>query len=165
YGRLLYNKLPRKGDGGQLNLTDEVALEYYRIQKITDGTIALEPTPEYGLKGTTTAGMGGSKEEHVQLSEIIKVLNNRFGTDFTEADKLFFDSIEAELMQDEDLALQAKSNTMENFKFGFNEVFLNKVIQRMELNQEIFTKIMDNDDFANLVRDWMLKKVYKRMNE
>jgi type I restriction enzyme R subunit len=68
-------------------------------------------------------------------------------------------------VQDEELSLQAKSNSIENFKFGFEDVFLNKLIQRMELNQDIFSKIMDNDDFSHLVKDWMLKKVYKRLNE
>ncbi|RNI22654.1 type I restriction endonuclease subunit R [Rufibacter latericius] len=165
YGRLLYNKLPKAGAGSGIRLDDEVALEYYRIQKIGEGSIALEDQGEYGLKGTTEAGMRGTKEEEAQLSEIIKLLNDRFGTDFSEADKLFFDQIEAELMLDEELTVQARSNSMENFKYGFNDRFLNTVIQRMELNQDIFSKIMDNEDFASLVKAWMLKKVYKKLNE
>ncbi|WP_181307543.1 type I restriction endonuclease subunit R [Rufibacter sp. XAAS-G3-1] len=165
YGRLLYNKLPKNTGGGSIHLDDEVALEYYRIQKISEGNIVLEDQGEYGLDGTTQAGMRGGMEEQAQLSEIIKVLNDRFGTEFTEADKLFFDQIEAELMLDKDLSLQAKSNSMENFKYGFEDRFLTKVIQRMELNQDIFTKIMDNDEFSQLVKNWMLKKVYKKMNE
>ncbi|WP_066829627.1 type I restriction endonuclease subunit R [Rufibacter ruber] len=165
YGRLLYNKLPRSTSGGGIRLDDEVALEYYRIQKISEGNIVLEDQGEYGLEGTTQAGMRLNKEEQAQLSEIIKVLNNRFGTEFTEADKLFFDQIEAELMLDEDLSLQARSNSMENFKFGFEDRFLTKVIQRMELNQDIFSKIMDNVEFSQLVKNWMLKKVYAKMNE
>ncbi|SFH39192.1 type I restriction endonuclease subunit R [Pontibacter chinhatensis] len=165
YGRLLYNKLPRERGGGNIHLDDEVALEYYRIQKISEGSIVLEERGEYGLRGTTQAGMRGEKEEQAQLSEIIKVLNDRFGTDFTEADKLFFDQIEAELVQDEELSLQARSNSMENFKYGFEDRFLTKVIQRMEQNQDIFAKIMDNDEFSQLVKNWMLKKVYKKLNE
>ena len=164
YGRLLHNALPKKGAGSGFQLHDEVALEYYRIQKVSEGNIVLESEGEYGLKGTTEAGMRGAKEEEAQLSEIIKVLNDRFSTDFTEADKLFFDQIEEELVLDKELSLQAKSNSMENFKYGFEDVFLNKLIQRMELNQDIFSKIMDNDDFSHLVKNWMLKKVYKRLN-
>ena len=34
------------------------------------------------------------------MSEIIDVLNERFGTEFEEADRLFFEQIEAELMED-----------------------------------------------------------------
>ena len=64
----------------------------------------------------------------------------RFGTDFTEADKLFFDQIEAELVADEKLSDKAKSNTIDNFKFGFDDVFMTKLIDRMDQNKEIFVK-------------------------
>ncbi|WP_276497907.1 type I restriction endonuclease subunit R [Pontibacter litorisediminis] len=165
YSRLLYNKLPRSTGGGTIHLDDEVALEYYRLQKISEGGIALEDKGEYGLKGTTQAGMRGGKEEQAQLSEIIKVLNDRFGTEFTEADKFFFDQIKADLKQDEELQLQARSNSKENFRYGLEDKFMKTTINRMEQNQDIFAKIMDNDDFARLVKSWMLDMVYKELNE
>lgn len=76
------------------------------------------------------------------LSEIINVLNERFGTEFEEADKLFFDQIEAELMEDETLQTQARVNKIDTFKFAFNDKFdIDKLIGRMNQNQEIFEKI------------------------
>ncbi|MBI2968415.1 MAG: hypothetical protein HYY40_11480, partial [Bacteroidetes bacterium] len=59
---------------------------------------------------------------------------------------------------------QAKNNAIENFKFGFEDVFLTKLIDRMEQNQDIFGKIMDDADFATVVKTYMLKKVYERIN-
>ena len=35
----------------------------------------------------------------------------------------------------------------------------------MDQNQDIFKKIMDDDKFAKVVKDWMLKKVYNRINK
>jgi len=35
----------------------------------------------------------------------------------------------------------------------------------MEQNQDIFTKMMDDKDFGGLVRAYMLKKVYERLNK
>ena len=35
----------------------------------------------------------------------------------------------------------------------------------MEQNKEIFAKIMDDNVVAEVVKDYMLKKVYKRLNE
>src|SRR3989344_2549051 len=165
YGRLLVNKLPRKDLSERFKLGDEVALEYYRLQKINEGSISLEKGKEGLLKPLNTAGVREEKEEYAKLSEIIKILNERFGTDFTEADKLFFDQIEEELVADEKLSKQAKTNSVENFKYGFQDVFINKVIDRMEQNQDIFKKIMDDKDFAETVKDWMLDKVYKRLNK
>jgi len=58
-----------------------------------------------------------------------------------------------------------KPNTIGNFKYGFQDVFINKLIERMEQNKEIFAKIMDDNVVAEVVKDYMLKKVYKRLNE
>ncbi|PIV12380.1 MAG: hypothetical protein COS48_01065, partial [Candidatus Omnitrophica bacterium CG03_land_8_20_14_0_80_43_22] len=105
------------------------------------------------------------KDEYALLSEIINLLNDRFGTDFTEADKLFFDQIEEEMVMDEKLGVQAKTNTIDNFKYGFEDVFIAKLVDRMDQNQDIFNKIMDDKAFAAVVKDYLLKKVYDRLNK
>jgi type I restriction enzyme R subunit len=164
YGRYLLKKLPRQNQFDRFKLGDEVSLEYYRLQKIAEQNIAMEPQAEYGLDGSYEAGIRmANKEEEATLSEIIEALNQRFGTEFNDADKLFFDQIEAELVADVKLSEQAKSNTIENFKFGFDDVFMDKLIGRMDQNQEIFGKMMDDPDFGELVKTYLLKKVYARL--
>ncbi len=165
YARFLLKKLPRKYGNDRFKLGDEVSLEYYRLQRVAEQNIVLESKGEYGLDGIDGAGIRMSKEEQEALSEIINVLNNRFGTEFNEADKLFFDQIEAELIADDKLSEQAKNNSLSNFKFGFEDAFMDKLIARMEQNQDIFTKMMDDNDFGGLVKDYMLKKVYGRLNK
>ena len=165
YCRLLSTKLPKLDISERLKLNDEVALEYYRLQKISEGSIAMEAQGEYRLKGAGETGMKKDKEEKAHLSEIITVLNDRFGTDFTEADKLFFDQIESELVSDEKMIYQAQNNNIDNFKYGFEERFIEKLIDRMDQNQEIFSKILDDKAFGEIVKGWMLNKVYKRIND
>ncbi|MDB5287341.1 MAG: restriction endonuclease subunit [Mucilaginibacter sp.] len=163
YGKFLLRKLPRNAND-RFQLGDEVSLEYYRLQKISETNILMEPQGEYGLDGQNEAGIRMNKEERAALSEIIEVLNKRFSTEFNDADKLFFDQIEAELVADKKLSLQAKSNTIENFKFGFDDIFMDKLISRMEQNQDIFSKMMDDKEFGGLVKNYMLKKVYNSLN-
>jgi type I restriction enzyme R subunit len=104
--------------------------------------------------------MKRDKEEKARLSEIISVLNDRFGTEFTQGDQLFFDQIEAELVADEKLIHQAQNNTIENFKYGFDERFIEKLIDRMDSNQEIFSKVLNEKEFGDVVRNYMLTKVF-----
>lgn len=165
FAKYLQTKLPKKDLSERLKLNDEVALEYYRLQKIAEGTIQLEIQGESELRNVTEAGIGREKEEKALLSEIITVLNDRFATDFTDADKLFFDQVEEELATIEKLQLQARSNSIDNFKYGFKEELINAMINRMDSNQDIFEKFMDNADFGDVVFNYMLKKVYKRLNE
>ncbi len=165
YAKLLQTRLPKRELSEALHLDDEVALEYYRLQKIKEGAIELQKGETGELSGTSEAGLKTSKDEEALLSEIIHALNDRFGTEFEEADKLFFDQIEAELMEDETLLAQAKVNQIDTFKYAFDEKFIDKMIDRMDQNQEIFERILEDNAFGQLVKEWMMKRVYKRMNE
>jgi type I restriction enzyme R subunit len=162
FGRFLLTRLPKLDYSEQLRLDSEVALEYYRLKKIGDGDLLLQIRGEHSLDPVTEAGISRPKDEKAKLSDIITVLNTKFGTDFNEADRLFFDSIEEELYLDSDLKKRALNNPLDNFKYAFEEVFVNKLIERMDSNQEIFEKIMENSEFKNDVKDWLTKKLYER---
>ena len=164
YAKLLLTKLPKRDLSESMKLTDEVALEYYRLQKIKDGSIDLVVGEAGELDGLTEAGIKRGKEEKAALSEIIDVLNDRFGTEFEEADRLFFEQIETELMQDTKLQTQARVNKMDTFKYAFEEIFIDKLIDRMDQNQEIFEKIIEDQSFGGLVKELMMKKIFDRLN-
>lgn len=165
YAKLLQTKLPKIELSDSLHLSDEIAMEYYRLQKIKEGSIDLVKGEDGELDGISEAGIKRAKEEKALLSEIIEILNERFGTEFVEADKLFFDQIEAELITDTELKMQAKANEIDTFKYAFETMFLTKLIERMDQNQDIFDKIIENKSFGNLVKELMLKKVYNKLNE
>jgi type I restriction enzyme, R subunit len=73
--------------------------------------------------------------------------------------------MEEEFVSNDILAQQAKTNTLENFKFGFEDAFLKTVIARMDQNKELFSKIMDDEEFNSSVKELLLKKVYDRLRE
>jgi type I restriction enzyme R subunit len=165
YAKLLQTRLPKRELSESLHLDDEVALEYYRLQKIKEGSIELQKGEEGELSGTSEAGLKRAKDEEALLSEIINVLNDRFGTDFEDGDQLYFDSIEADLVIDETLQKQAKVNKMDTFKYAFDDLFIEKMIGRMDQNQEIFERILEDKLFGDLVKELMMKKIYKKLNE
>lgn len=165
YAKLLQTKLPKRILSEQLHFDDEVVMEYYRLQKIKEGSIDLIKGEDGELDGLTEAGIKRAKEEKAPLSEIIELLNDRFGTEFEEADRLFFNQIEEELIKDETLQTQAKVNKLDTFKFAFEDKFLNKLIDRMDQNQDIFEKILENKAFGSLVKELMMKSVYVKLNE
>lgn len=165
YGRFLLSKLPKTDYTERLKLDNEVALEYYRLQKIAEGDLVLQVQGEHGLDPTTEAGIKRQKEEKDRLSNIINLLNDKFGTDFTDADKLYFEQLEQALFENEDLKMRAQNNPIENFKYAFEEVFIQTLIDRMKDNEDIFDKIMGNSEFNSEVKNWLTKKVYQRFNE
>ena len=86
------------------------------------------------------------------LSSIVEVLNDRFGTDLTDVDKLMFDQFEETWVADDALAHQAQNNTIDNFRFAFDKKFMSTILTRVDANDEIFKRILDDEDFrATLV--------------
>lgn len=159
YLRFLLTKLPRREGGGPLHLEDEVELQYYRLQKIGEGQINLNAGEGKPLKGPGDVGTG-QEDQKVRLSELIDRLNEQFGTDFTQADQLFFDQIEEEAIESDALRRAAETNSKEDFRYVFEKAFEGLVIDRMDGNEEIFGKVMSDGDFRKLVVEHLLHRVY-----
>ena len=159
YLRFLLTKLPRRQDGGPVQLEDDVELQYYRLQKISEGRIDLDSGSGKPLKGPGDVGTG-QEDQKIRLSELIDILNERFGTDFTQADQLFFDQIQEEAIENEALKKAAATNSKDDFRYVFEKAFEGLVIDRMDGNEEIFGKLMSDGEFRKLALEHLLHKVY-----
>lgn len=162
YLRFLLTKLPRREGGSEVHIEDEVELQYYRLQKISEGQIDLESGSAQPLKGPSDVGTG-QEDEDIRLSELIRMLNERFGTEFTQADQLFFDQIQEEAVESEWLQKAAVSNSIEDFRYVFEKAFEGLVIDRMEGNEEIFGKLMADGDFRSMAIEHILGRVYRAL--
>jgi type I restriction enzyme R subunit len=162
YVRFLLAKLPRRSGGPSYHFDDEVALKYYRLMKIQDD-ISLELQGGGEVDGPTSVGMGVSKAEKIELSQLIDILNERLGTDFKPADQLFFDSIREEAAADQELKQVALANTMENFGYVFTKALDDLFIERMEQNEEITAHFLNSKEFHELVSKNLLEQVYRRI--
>lgn len=160
--RNLLAKLPPPGDGTPFDLDDEVSLRYYRMQQVTSGVIELtdgEPSP---LKGPTDVGTGAVKDEEVALSSLVDRLNERFGTDFTEADQLFFDQVRAVAEADENIVEAARANKFDNFSAYLDRVLDELFIDRMEGNESIFQRVMTDREFRQEAHHHLAFELYQR---
>jgi hypothetical protein len=111
-------------------------LQYYRLQRVSSGPIELKVGEPEGVYSPTDVGTGKAKEEKAPLSEIIQVLNERFGTTFTDEDRLFFDQIKARATSNSQVIQTAMANPLDKFKLGIRKVIEDMMIQRMAENDQ-----------------------------
>lgn len=163
YVRFLLTKLPRGDRGPIYHFDDDVFLKYYRLQKISDGSIALETGGEYTVSGPTEVGTGGVRRDEIELSRLIDILNERFGTEFKPGDQLFFDSIREDAVADSNLRQAALANTMENFGYVFRKALEELFIDRMDQNEDITAKFINEERFREAVGQHLLKDVYEQI--
>jgi len=160
YGRHLVSELDF-GDDENPHPEKEVDLQYYRIEKVSEGAIVMEADEPCGVKSPTAVGTSKSKDEKKPLSEIIQALNERFGTDFKEEDRLFFEQIKEKAAGDERVIRTAKANTLEKFELGIQELIKDLIVQRMADNDSIVTRYMDDLDFQKTIFPILAKDIYR----
>ena len=163
--RNLLSKLPPPGDGQAFVLDDEVALRYFRLQQMTEGSIDLGTGEAYPLKGPTDVGTSAVREEPVPLSSLVEKLNERFGTDFTEADQLFFDQITASAEENEKIVEAARANNLPNFSAFLERMLDELFIDRMENNEDIFSRVMTDKEFRSAAHEHLAEEIFKRVRE
>ncbi|OPY71935.1 MAG: hypothetical protein A4E62_01067 [Syntrophorhabdus sp. PtaU1.Bin002] len=161
--RYLSSKLPRRKRGPSYSFDDDVRLEYYRLQKISEGSIDLKAGDARTLDGPTEVGTGLVREAPVPLSRLIDIVNERFGTDFNQADQLFFDQIVEAAVSDEGLKQAAQVNPGDKFELVFKNMLETLFVERMDQNEEIFGKFMNDKAFQKTVTGWLASEVYKRL--
>jgi len=165
FARNLIAKLPPPGDGKAFVVDDEVALRFFRLQQMTEGSIDLGYGEADPLKGPTDVGTGGLSDEGVALSTLVAKLNERFGTDFTEADQLFFDQIRASAEEDEKIVEAAKANNLANFSSFLERMLDELFIDRMEGNEEIFSRVMTDKQFRSVAHEHLAHEIFRSVRE
>lgn len=164
YLRHLALKLPKSKSGPGYQFDEEVELDYYRLQKISEGSISLNEGYAKPLEGPREVGTGMAREEQVSLSRLIDIINARFGGELNEADQLFFDQIAEAASQNEALQKAAEVNPLDKFQLVFRQVLESLFIERMELNEELFTDYMGKPEMQELVSKWLGSQVYDRLS-
>ena len=106
-------------------------------------------------------GSRKGKDDEAPLSEIIEILNDRFGTNFTKADQLFFDQLTEKAGSDEDVVQKARANAFDNFALSIRERFLDLMIERMDENDGLVARYMNEPEFQNVAFRELAKKIYE----
>lgn len=161
--RHLSSKLPKRRSGPAYQFDDEVRLEYYRLQKIAEGSISLKEGTARPLDGPREVGSGVLREEPISLSRLIDLLNERFGTDFNQADQLFFDQIAQIAVDDERLQQAAKVNPADKFSLVFGNLLETLMLERMDQNEAIVARFMNDPEFQRAVAARLATETYERL--
>jgi type I restriction enzyme R subunit len=160
YIRFLLTKLPKLDYGPEYDFSDDVDMRYYRLEKIQEGSIALEPRGDGEVSGPTAVGTGQVRQEEAPLSELIRVLNERFGTEWTEGERLFLEAVREDAVQEPVIQEAARVNTFENFGYRMDKLIDGLFINRLDKSTGMAAKCLDNPEIRDLVRQALYRDIY-----
>ncbi len=141
-------------------MDDKVLLEYYRLEEDFEGSIDLEEAEE-GLRSIT--GEAGRKDKKKNpLTVIIDKINEHYGTDFTEMDKVLL-QIESDYEAQDKWHGYAQNNDFKTFMLLFEKDFPNVAANRYEQNEEFFVRMFKEPDMMKQVMDTLGAILYEKL--
>jgi type I restriction enzyme, R subunit len=163
FGHLLHRKLPVPEDELPREVLQDINLERYATRRQWSGKIELErgqgELEPRGAKGPTQA----PEPEEEPLSQILKALNERFGTDFTEGDRVFIQQLEDRLAAHQALEASVRVNPEDNARLTFEQVVNDLLYEMMNTNFKFFRQVNDDQQFARVFLDWLFERYRKRL--
>ena len=165
FGRALLPHLRVGSDSATIHLGDDVELEYYRLQRVSAGALAIGEEPGVYVTSPKEIGTGDPEEDTAPLSEIIERLNDRFGTDFSEEDRLFFEQVKERAVGKDEVRRMAQANTYEKFALGVRPEIGKLMIERMAENDALVTRFLDDAEFQQIASEVLAREIFAAVAE
>ncbi len=166
YGKYLLTKLPEPDPGGTVDLSGAVVLTHLRTELVGENEdLSLAGGGELppSLPGE---GRGKQVEEPTSLlSELIDTLNERFGADLDEGDRIWLEQQQAALGADHDVRSVAQHNDFEQFSVFTRPRIESAIVQRHQGNDELFDSYFSDEDRRELIDDVLLRSLYIEMRD
>lgn len=147
--------------GATPDLRDKVELEYLRIED--KGTQAIKIESEALHNGGANAGVAKEEEEE-RLSVLVDHLNEIFGAQWTEADKII-KACADKICEDEDFVAKARANNMNDLRAIFGDVMMNALAIILGDSQDMYERFNENPEaYLTIMNNDLLPIVYRRCN-
>lgn len=152
----------RQAEIGQ-DVLDSVIFDTYRNQKMTSNArIVLSESGELPPIPTTIVGSGKTDEKDI-LENIVSEFNNRFGTNFSDEDKVkqILSTLSDEIVADKRIAQSLQDSDRGNRMLVLKKLLDEKMTENVDNHLELYNNYHDNIDF----KDYLARYVDKIVND
>ena len=158
FSKFLLKKLPTINEPLPFWVLEDADIDSYKIINKWRKDINLQA--EWELKPLSSWGWSFIEKNEEKLSIIIQALNDTFGTDFTDDDKVFVSRMIDSLKNNEDLLNKLKHNSKENVEALFDTYFDEVMIWILNKNTDFYKKVIDNEKLKDRLKSNLFDMVY-----
>lgn len=159
----LFKKLPASPNALPIEVLEEIDLESYKLQHQFTSHLVLESgdTAMEGMKPGDVVNK--DVEEFEWLTQIIKVLNDTFGLDLKEEDKIEFEKMKKNIYANLELMSYFNTqNSKDNIQDKFNEEIDNELLNFINTKLEFYNKLSEDKVNLTFKRIWF-NDLYDKM--
>lgn len=141
----LFKKLPFTKTELPTEVLGEIDLDSYKLQHQFTTDLQLQ-TADTAMQGMTPAGASKPAEDEFEwLTKIIKVLNDTFGIEVTEDDKVEIARMKDNIYSNEELMSYFNTrNSKDNIKDKFNDSIDNELLNFINTKLELYNKLTED---------------------
>ncbi|MBI3134086.1 MAG: type I restriction endonuclease subunit R [Bacteroidetes bacterium] len=146
----LFKKFPASNHTLPTEVLEEIDLDSYKLQHQFASDLSLTPGNN-AMQGMTQGGdVHKPLDEMEWLTKIIMVLNDTFGVDLKEEDKVEFEKMKMNIYSNEELmSFFNAQNSKDNIQDKFNEEIDNELLNFINTKLELYNKL--SEDKINLM--------------
>jgi type I restriction enzyme R subunit len=146
----LFKKLPASPNTNPTEVPEEIDLDSYKLQHQFKTDLALQ-RQNTSMEGMTPGGDGKKEDEELEWqTNIIKVLNDTYGLDLKEEDRVDFDRMRKNIYANNELmSFFNTRNSKDNIQDKFNEEIDNELLDFINSKLELYNKL--SEDKVNLM--------------
>lgn len=159
FGRILFRRLQPDIEKLPIEIEQDVDLGYYRPPQDL-GTENILLSQELTELNPMKSSGGNKPNEPVKepLSEIIEKLNERFGANLNEEDKVVIMQVQESLRKNAALEASVRANSKDNAKLTFDVVVDDEFQKIIDSNFKFYKQVNDNKAFGKALIGWMFEQ-------
>ncbi|OQX21221.1 MAG: restriction endonuclease subunit R [Candidatus Altiarchaeales archaeon A3] len=164
FNKFLNKKLPTTNNPLPFNVLEDIDIDSYKIADKGKKEITLQD--EGGKLKPISASVGEyAPDINIKLSKILKDLNDAFGTDFADDDKVFLSRVKDNLLENTELLNRIEHNSKENVKAIFDKYFKKELTKLLNSNMNFYTKVMNNEKLKQQLKSALFDLLYLEYNK
>jgi type I restriction enzyme R subunit len=163
--RFLRRYLPKPPTEFPREIQEQIDIESFRVQRTSSGKLIL-PRGTGVLDPIQEKTPTGKDDDHVDpLSEILRRLNERFGANLREEDRVTLQHVAQRLEEDNALDASARVNTRENVRLTFDHKFNDIFQEIINSNFDLYRRATDDETFGTALKDYLFDQYLRRHRE
>ncbi len=163
--RYLLRKLPRRENPLPYEVLEAIDIQSYKIEKkgVTDVGLENKDGEIEPMGGGESRG--GGEDDLDYLSKIIKEINERYGTNFTEADRVILNDLSKRLLQSDALQGSIKNNSKDAARLKFDTLFQDELVGVLDNHFSLYQKLDQSPELKKFVQERVFEYVVRQMTK
>ncbi len=158
FNKFLNKKLPTINNPLPYSILEDVDMDSYKI--VDKGESAIGLVGEGELKPISEGAGEYRPDEKSRLSQIIEDMNEAFGTEFSDDDKVFLERVKDNLLSNDELINKMEHNSIENVKAVFDKYFNQEMTELLKSNMNFYKRVVDNEKLRDKLKAELFKLLY-----